>query len=175
MTTAFGATLTVWNEFYTAVAGIAATLVGLLFVALALKPSMMTATGSTGLRVWAGQTFHSFFVVLVVSLVALVPADSATGLIITLGIVGVQGLVRIVVDVRQSRQDPDPHWSSTRSLLRFGLPFAAYLLCLWIAQALARGDVDTLDWLPAVVFSLLFSASSNCWEVLKAVGNPDAG
>ena len=97
------------------------------------------------------------------------------GLIITLGIVGVQGLVGVVVDVRQSRQDPDPHWSSTCSLLHFGLPFAAYLLCLWIAQALARGDVDALDWLPAVVFSLLFSTSSNCWEVLKAVGNPDAG
>ena len=48
---AFGATLTVWNEFYTAVAGIAATLVGLLFVALEFNPSMMTATGPTGLRV----------------------------------------------------------------------------------------------------------------------------
>jgi hypothetical protein len=55
------------------------------------------------------------------------------------------------------------------------LPIAAYLLCLWIAQALARGDVDALDWLLAVVFSLLFSASSNCWEVLKDVGNQDVG
>src|SRR4051794_39379263 len=117
-TTAFGETLTAWNEFYTAVAGITATLVGLLFVSLALKPTMMTAAGPTGLRVWAGQTFHSFFVVLVVSLVALIPGDSAMGLIITLGIVGVQGLVRVVVDVRQSRLDPDPRWSSTRSLLR---------------------------------------------------------
>jgi len=175
ITTALGATLTAWNAFYSAVAGITATLVGLLFVALALKPAMMTAAGPTGLRVWAGQTFHSFFVVLVVSLVALIPEDSAMGLIITLGIVGVQGLVRVVVDVRQSRLDPDPHWSSPRSLLRFGLPIAAYLLCLWIAQALARGDVDALDWLLAVVFSLLFSASSNCWEVLKDVGNQDVG
>jgi hypothetical protein len=168
--TSFGAELAEWSDFYTAVATISATLVGLLFVALALRPEVMRDDGPAGLRVWSGQTFHSFLVVLVVGLIALIPDDSRTTLVITLGIVGVQGIVRVALDLRRARRDPDPHWSSLPALTRFVSPTIAYLLCLWLTQAFWRGDIDAVGWLVAVVFLLMMSAASNCWDLLKAIG-----
>ncbi|HET7095123.1 MAG TPA: hypothetical protein VFI22_16650 [Thermomicrobiales bacterium] len=168
--TSFGAALGEWNDFYTAVAGVSATLVGLLFVALALRPEVMRDDGPSGLRVWSGQTFHNFLVVLVVGLIALIPDDSRNTLVITLAIVGAQGIVRVALDLRRARRDPDPRWSSAGALMRFVSPTIAYLLCLWLAQAFWRGDGDALGWLVAVVFLLMMSAASNCWDLLKAIG-----
>ena len=73
----FAAALADWHEFFTAVAGIAATLVGLLFVALGLNPRIMADDGPTGLRVWSGETFHSFVVLLILGLAALEVALAA--------------------------------------------------------------------------------------------------
>lgn len=168
--TAFQSSLAPWGGFYAAVAGVSATFIGLLFVALALRPRMMSTQGPTGLRLWAGQTFHSFFVVLIVALFALVPSDSAQTLVVALLIVGAQGIHRVLTDAWSSRADPNPQWSSARSMLRFGTPLAAYAVALWVAQALWRGDVGALDWLVAVVFGLLFSAGSNCWDLLREAG-----
>ena len=131
----------------------------------------MADDGPAGLRVWSGQTFHSFLVVLVIGLVALVPDESPTALVITLGVVGVQGVVRVGSDLRRARADPDPHWSGLRALTRFVSPVIAYLLCLWVAHALWRGEVDALGWLVAVVFLLMMSAASNCWDLLREIGD----
>jgi hypothetical protein len=173
-TSSFGTALAAWSDFYTAVAGISATLVGLLFVALALRPRIMADAGPAGLRVWSGQTFHSFLVVLVLGLIALIPDDDATTLIITLVIIGGQGLARAGLDLRRARRDPDPQWSSGRALTRFVAPVLAYFISLWAAWALWQGDLGALGWLVAVVFLLLLNATSNCWDLLKALGSPAA-
>ena len=73
------AALAEWHDFFAAVAGVAATLVGLLFVALALNPAVMADDGPAGLRTWAGQTFHSFLMVLVIALVVLIPDTGPLG------------------------------------------------------------------------------------------------
>ena len=170
MATSFGAALAEWSDFYTAVAGVSATLIGLLFVALALRPEVMADSGPSGLRVWSGQTFHNFLVVLVVGLIALIPDDSRMTLVITLAIVGIQGVVRVALDLRMTLRDPDPNWSGLPALMRFVSPTIAYLLCLWLTLAIWRGDADALGWLVAVVFLLMMSAASNCWDLLKAIG-----
>jgi hypothetical protein len=166
----FAAALADWHEFYSAVAGISATLVGLLFVALGLNPRIMADDGPAGMRLWSAQTFHSFLIVLVIGLVALIPGDSPEPIIITLLIVGVQGIIRVVTDLRRSRADPDPRWRSQTALMRFFAPALAYVLCLWVAENLWRGETEAFDWLVAVVFLLLMSAASSCWDLLKGIG-----
>lgn len=128
--------------------------------------------GPAGVRVWSAQTFHSFLVVLVLGLIALIPDDDATTLVITLLIIGLQGLLRVGLDVRRARRDPDPQWSSLRALTRFGSPTLTYLIRRWSASALWHGDWDALGWLVAVVFLLLLNATGNCWDLLKALGQP---
>jgi hypothetical protein len=61
------------------------------------------------MRVLAAQTFHHFLVLLVIALIALVPDETARPLAITLLIVGVQGVVRLGLDLRRVRQDRDPN------------------------------------------------------------------
>ena len=170
METDFAAALAEWHEFFAAVAGASATLVGLLFVALALSPAIMADEGPAGLRVWSGQTFHSFLVVLAIGLVALIPDETGTTLAITLAILGGQGIVRLSLDLRLARRDPDPIWHGRQALLRFAAPAAAYVCCLWAAAEAWRGHEKAFDWLVGATFLLVISASSTCWDLLKAVG-----
>ncbi len=89
-------------------AGVSATLIGLLFVALALNPSIMTDESPAGLRVWSGQTFHSFLMVLTLSMIAVIPGDAGVTIAIALVFIGVTGLIGVVRALATARQDPEP-------------------------------------------------------------------
>ncbi len=168
----FAATVDQWNTFFSVSAGIAATLVGLLFVALALNPSIMADDGPAGLRVWSGQTFHSFLMVLTLSLIAIIPDDSAITLTIALGFIGVSGLIGVGQGFRIARRDPDPDWRGWHALPHFVSPTVAYIICLWAAVLAADRNEDALGWMVSVVFFLMMSAAASCWALLKALGNP---
>jgi hypothetical protein len=167
----FTAALVEWHDFFAAVAGVSGTLVGLLFVALGLNPAIMADDSPAGMRVWAGQTFHSFIVLLILGLTGLVPTDPRETLTITLVILGLQGLVRAATDLRRVRADPDPDWGGGRALTRFVSPALAYLICLWLAYQVWQRDADALGWLIAIVIMLTISAAASSWDLLKTIGD----
>jgi hypothetical protein len=160
-----------WHDFFAAVAGVAATLVGLLFVALALNPAVMADDGPAGLRTWAGQTFHSFLMVLVFALVILIPDPGAVGLGLPVLILGVWGVARVFIDARQVRGDPDPEWHGRPVLTRFASPLSGYVIAVWVGTQVLQGDADAVGWLVATVFFLMMSAASNCWDLLREIGD----
>jgi hypothetical protein len=105
----FGDTHEAWNSVHDSVAGFAATLVGLRGVALALNPKSMDKQGRTGLTALAGKPFHSCLVVLILALIAQIPDDSRRTLIVSMVFVGLQGIGRLLLDIRRIRTtDPDP-------------------------------------------------------------------
>ena len=165
------AALADWHDFFAAVAGVAATLVGLLFVALALNPAVMADDGSAGLRTWAEETFYGFLMVLVFALVVLIPDAGPLGLGLPLLILGGWGAGRVVVDIRRVRGDPDPRWRGRQALARFAAPLAGYAVTLWVATRVLGGGADAVGWLVATVFLLLMSAASNCWDLLRDIGD----
>jgi hypothetical protein len=171
----FGAQFGEWHEFFATLAGIAGTLTGLLFVALGLNPGIMADTSSAGLRVLAGQTFHSLIVLLLIGLMGLVPGDSGVALMITLVIVGVQGLVRVMTDLRKVQHDPDPHWHGNRAIGLVISPALAFTACLGVALIIWRKDADNLGWVTAIVLLLMISAAASCWDLLKAIGEAHPG
>ena len=160
-----------WHDFFAAVAGVAATLVGLLFVALALNPAVMADHGPAGLRTWAGQTFYNFLIVLAVALVVLIPDADRLGLGLPLLILGVWGVVRVVADARRVRSDPAPEWHGRPVLARFASPLAGYAIAAWVGTQILRGDADAVGWLVATIFFLMMSAASNCWDLLREIGD----
>jgi hypothetical protein len=160
-----------WHEFFAAVAGVAATLVGLLFVALALNPAVMADHGPAGLRTWAGQTFYNFLIVLAVALVVLIPDAGPLGLGLPLLILGVWGVVRVVADARRVRSDPAPEWHGRPVLARFASPLAGYVIAGWVGTQILRGNADAVGWLVATVFFLVMSAAGNCWDLLREIGD----
>jgi hypothetical protein len=141
----FSTAVAAWSDFYAAVAGASGTLVGLLFVSLALNPTIMRDDRLAGLRVWAGQTFHRFLMVLVVALVALIPGETPEGIAWLLAIVGVIGILNVALAARRARTDPDPAWRSRHALMRFFSPALAYVCSLWAADEAWRGDPDALS------------------------------
>jgi hypothetical protein len=165
------AALAEWHDFFAAVAGVAATLVGLLFVALALNPAVMADDGPAGLRTWAGQTFHNFLMVLVVALIVLIPETGPLGLGLPLLILGVWGVARVLADARRVRSDPAPEWHGRAVLTRFASPLAGYAIAGWVGTQVLRGAVDAVGWLVATVFFLMMSAAGNCWDLLHEIGD----
>jgi hypothetical protein len=159
-----------WQAFFTTVAGLAATLAGLLFVGLGLNPRIMAPNGPPGMRVLAAQTFHHFLVLLVIALIALAPTETALPLAVALLIVGVQGLGRVVLDLRQARRDPDPRWGILPTVARSVWPAVAYALCLWLGVDLWDSDTAVLGSMVIVVIVLLVHVSINCWDLLAAIG-----
>jgi hypothetical protein len=165
------AALTEWHDFFAAVAGVAATLVGLLFVALALNPAVMAGHGPAGLRTWAGQTFHSFLMVLVFALVILIPDADSLGLGLPLLVLGIWGVVRVILDARRVHSDPAPEWHGRPVLTRFASPLAGYAIAIWVGTQILRGDADAVGWLVGTVFFLMMSAAGNCWDLLREIGD----
>lgn len=170
MDVTFASELAEWHDFFATVAGVSGTLVGLLFVALGLNPAIMADESPAGLRVLSGLTFHSFLVLLMIGIVGLVPDDDGQTLMVTMVVVGVQGLIRVGLDLRQVRTDPDPDWSGRQALGRVVSPTLAYLTCLWLAYSIWRQDAGALGWFVAVVLMLTIGAASSCWDLLKTIG-----
>jgi hypothetical protein len=170
MTPDFATALLEWHDFFAAVAGVSGTLVGLLFVALGLNPAIMADDSPAGLRVWAGQTFHSLLVVLVIGLAGLVPARVGDTFAYTLAFLGIQGVIKVVIDLRSTLADHDPYWTVRQTGLRFLSPGLAYAICLWLAYSVWQEDADALGWLIAVVLFLTMSAASSCLDLLKEIG-----
>ena len=166
----FAAALAEWHDFFTTIAGVSGTLIGLLFVALGLNPSIMAGDGPTGLRLWSAQTFHSLLVLLIIGLAGLVPARAGDAFLITLVIVGVQGIVRVVSDLRRLAAYHDPDWNAREGFLRVVSPALAYVSCLLLAHGVWIKDPDSLGWLIAIVFLLTMNAASSCWDLLKEIG-----
>ena len=171
--TEFAATMERWNNFFTLTAGVSATLIGLLFVALALNPAIMSeSSGSPGLRIWAGQTFHNFLMVLLIAMVAVMPDHDASSVLWTLLVVGGTGVLSLAQAVRGTRTDPDPAWRLRNAILRFLSPIIGYAAALWAAYLATQNNTAAIGWMTTAVFFLLMSAAGNCWDLLKAIGDP---
>jgi hypothetical protein len=56
-------------------------------------------------------------------------------------------------------------------LTRFASPLVGYVIAVWVGVQTLRGDPDALGWLVATVFFLMMSATSNCWDLLREIGD----
>lgn len=161
-----------WTNFYTAVAGIAGVLVGLLFVALALSPAIMNEDSPPGLRIWCSETFHSLVTMLTLALLFLIPDPNGPGIGIPIVLVTGFGLRQMRADIRDLRNAPDPRWSQGHAgLKRFGYLIAAYFAAIVVGLGLCFDQRALVDWMVLPIFLLLINAAVNCWNILKDIGN----
>jgi hypothetical protein len=169
----FAGQLEAWHDFYSATAGVSATLLGLLFVALALNPRVLKTWDAPVVRSRAALTFHNFLVALAVSLVVLIPEQSPTAIYVSLAIIGVQGLFRVVHDLRRLATNIDPNsLGPIRVAWMIGL-LVAYGVCLWIAVDLYLGVAESFEWLVLSMFILLTYAAASCFDLVAEIGAID--
>src|SRR6185312_8608598 len=103
----FNEQITKWQPFFGAVAGVAATLAGLLFVALSINREAITARENRRLLRLARRAFSDFFLALFIAILFLIPAHEAKSLAIPLSILTAFRIFYLARSIYRSMKDPE--------------------------------------------------------------------
>lgn len=155
-----------WAPFYTVVAGAAATLMGLLFVAVSVTARDDFTRPFSTTRALAEQAFQNYLSVLMIACIALFPDENITAIGgVTLSVVAtkiVWALWRMVQAVRHGTGDM-PLFTTLRrhlvSLIGLGL-------LIYAAVPMSLGHRDMFHTLAAGVLVLLGSSATVSWQLL---------
>jgi hypothetical protein len=156
------------HEFFEMIGGAAATLMGLLFVAVSLNMDIILGATHQHAKHLAEQAFQSYLGVLIVSLLVLFPGitnGEFGSLILVMSALYMSWIAfRLFRTMRAPRTDRSPVPAMRRHILSF-LGFG--LLVYAGAQILSdQGDPRLV---PVAVLLLLVSATSVSWELLIKV------
>jgi len=163
------AALAGWHDLYVTVGATAATLVGLLFVGLSLHIRVVVAHAEV--RSLARVTLTAFFVVVLVAIAMLQPADSAVVVADWLASISVVSLVLMVKPLRDGLVRGRGRALGFRTITaRFGVSGLAFAVLLVCASLLAAGRTsDSLNLLLVIVVALLIVSVRNTWDLLVTV------
>jgi hypothetical protein len=151
-----------WTVFLSVAAGVAATLTGLIFVAVSINLSRILEFPPLADR--AAESILQMFGALIVSLCALVPGQSQLVLGIELAILGV--ILWILQTLMMYRSYSPDH---PRPLSSLGLAQLAILPFVIGGVSLAAGSFGGLYWLaPGIILSVT-AGVTNAWVLLVEI------
>lgn len=158
-----------WFDFYAVIGAAAATLTGLLFVAMSMNASAALSKGPTGSRRLAEQAFENYLAVLMVSLLALFPdmTPLVFGRVTLLVTAGWTALV--LVRLYQAAAEPSVHETRAVALRRHLSTMIGFGMLIYAAARMALDGKDVRDTLAAANIVLLFSATEKAWGLLNRI------
>lgn len=174
----FSRSLAEWTAYYALMGGAAATLLGLLFVAVSVRLNIFHQRNVADVRDFAAFTLGSFLVAIGVAGLALAPHARRISMALPLLIVGVIGLIAIVAIVRLwrrlnhsvNRGQPDLT-SRTGKWWAALLGMAALSVGLIVAAALLIAEHPAaLGWLAIVEAAFLILGTAATWLMLSHAG-----
>jgi hypothetical protein len=159
-------TIAGWSNYLTVLAGAAATLTGLVFVAVSINLSRVLST--TGLAGRAGESLMQLFGVVIISTTALIPQQPPVALGTEILVVAsTLLLVQTVIQLRylNSKTGHPRVWGITR-ILQTQLANIPFIVA---GILLLRGSSAGLYWLaPGCIFSLAVGVAS-AWVLLVEI------
>jgi uncharacterized membrane protein len=164
-----------WFGFYTAIGGFAATLLGLLFVAVSINAAAVLSETHEHAKRLAEQAFQNYLAVLMVALLAIfptitIPTLGTTALSAT-AVWAVWVLIRLYLALTRPH-DPE----SRRQLLRRQMSsLIGFGMLIYAAARMAFGPGDTLNLLAIATMILLFSATISSWQLLLRLAKARVG
>ena len=180
----FSQALTEWTAFYALMGGAAATLLGLLFVAVSVRLNIFHQRTVADVRAFAAFTFGTFLVAIVVAGLALVPHGRRLTLALPLLLIAIAAFLAITWIARLWRRlnfptmDARPgytrdDWQGLAYLLGMGGPYAGLIA---VSVLLWRSHPSALGWLAVLEGWLLLLGTVAAWVMLSHAGiNDDAG
>jgi hypothetical protein len=158
-----------WFNFYAVIGTAAATLTGLLFVAMSMNASAALARGPEGSRRLAEQAFENYLAVLMVSLLALYP-DMSLHIFgrVTL-VVTSTWTVWVLIRLYQAASEPSVHETRWVALRRHASTMIGFGMLIYSAAWMAIDSKDTRDTMAAANIVLLFSATEKAWGLLNRI------
>jgi hypothetical protein len=164
----FSETLREWQSFYFMAGGSAATLIGLLFVAISLGSHLVSPERKDDIDTYVTPILFYFISVLILAFIMLVPAASTSvpGALLTLagaaGLIRVAGVVRQMVEAAQRVPIEHGHWT-----WHAVLPCVSYALALgtglWLVVS---GTSASLAGLAPAIVLLLISGIWRSWDLV---------
>src|SRR5262245_32260547 len=146
MNQAYAQAIERWHDFYLLAGGAAATLLGLLFIAVSLHIELFSGEKASRARGAAVQALSNFFTVLTIALIFLIPDQTPTNAVVALTILSILGLSRLIGSLISRR------WlegiGNIRVVGQYVLfPLAYNGTMLYVAYVLGTGNPDGMGWL----------------------------
>jgi hypothetical protein len=168
MVSPFDQALATWQGFYTLLGTVAATLLGLLFVAVSLRLNIFHEQQVRDVRDFALLTFGSFFCLILIAGVFLIPHQNRFGVglpLILLGLMGASSFIYVGFEFYHLNADANalPWWLPAA----YGLTLLPYLGLMTLGILLLGGHTDALGWLVLVDAGLLTVATFSAWILLS--------
>lgn len=156
-----------WHDFYGLVGTAAATLVGLMFVAVSIGTTIFNENHRAAMRAFITPTVVHFAGVLFTCLLLCMPSHTWTTLSILLGTGALAGAVysgRVVVHMMVRRRFKIDFEDR---LFYAAAPLAGHVLALAaVALLLGHQAAAGTDLIAAAVLTLLFAAIRNAWDMM---------
>lgn len=157
-----------WQSVYVLIGGMAATLTGLLFVAVSLGVRMIMSTDNPQLRTSAIRTFNQFLLIMEISIIMLIPRQTPT----TLGVsVAVLALLAVVITVWSSRDVLTK--GVTHGRRQAALANIMFALMIVGGVVLALYGETALFLILSLMIALLISSVFEAWGLLVELGRSD--
>jgi hypothetical protein len=156
------ASIVEWHPFYQLAGTAAATLIGLLFIAVSIHIDVFRRKSSAELQFFAALTFNCFFYVLLLSMAFLIPGLTPFWLGLPLLVFGLLALAGALIQRRRARKDPIITG-------RFTLPIIGLIIWVIFAALLLVQVEQSLYGFVLVIFFFLTSASRNAWDLMVRV------
>jgi hypothetical protein len=159
----FSETIKDWQIFFATVAGISATLMGLIFLSLSLRLDALRKSNDQILRQVAWQTFSNFFFLIMFALVFLVPNQTVVGLVLPIFIIS---LVALSITTSQAIRSKRSGAKLIRVASESAPSLLAYLGMVVVLSLLIVGVTQSLVWLLPIAVIILAVAVRNAWSLL---------
>lgn len=164
-----------WSTFFELVGGAAATLLGLLFVAVSVNTDKILGDAHAHSRLLAEQAFQNYFAVLTIALIAFLPTITpATFGYIVMGMTvswGMWVVIRVFKTVAASIKGT----SRIRMFQRYLLSFAGFAMLLYGGWDVGFNHADDRNNVAIGLLMLLISATIVSWELLVSLSGKKFG
>jgi hypothetical protein len=161
--------LTDWEPFFSTLASVAATLAGLLFVALSLNLKLLMRSEQRLTKGLAIRCFTIYLYVIAMALLFLVPQAGARALALLLSVIGVVGLLDTVRFLSQTRRVAPAGELRHYFLRRVGWSFIDYVGMLGVAGAVWVGREASLHWLAVILVIMTMGTTLRAWDLMVRI------
>jgi hypothetical protein len=183
MDVTFEQALAEWTAFYALMGGAAATLLGLLFVAVSVRLNIFHRREVADVRDFAAFTFGTFLVAIAVAGLAIAPHAHRSTLALSLLFVGIAAFVAIAVIARlwirlnPRATGPRPGYTAGewRGWVYFLGMSGPYVGLIAVVVLLWQSDPAALGWLAVVEGWLLVMGTVAAWVMLSHAGDTADG
>jgi hypothetical protein len=160
--------LTNWQNFYILTGSAAATLTGLMVIAVTLLVGRQAqiSTVDAGVSAFSTPTVVHFCAVLLTAGILSAPWPAFSNLALVLGLVGLGGVVYLTIVIQRMRHVPGYETPWKDWLWYVAFPLIAYGALIAAALALPARPELALYIIGTVMLALLFTSLHNAWDLV---------